>query len=125
MPSIARKRVLIVDDNKDAAEMLRLLLEAAGHEAFIAYNGHDALAVAQGTMLAVLFLDIGLPDMDGYELARRLRALPETSRSLLVAVTGYGQPQDMEHAREAGFDRHLVKPVKHGEILSLLSDVEH
>jgi signal transduction histidine kinase/ActR/RegA family two-component response regulator len=125
MPSIARKRVMIVDDNKDAAEMLRLLLEAAGHEAFIAYNGHDALAVAQGTMLAVLFLDIGLPDMDGYELARRLRALPETSRSVLVAVTGYGQPQDIAHAREAGFDHHLVKPVKHGEVLRLLSKVEH
>lgn len=115
------RRVLIVDDNEDAAGTLQLLLEAAGHEAFVAYHARDALATAGRTSPDVLFLDIGLPDMDGYELARRLRALPETARSTLVAVTGYGQLQDKERAKDAGFDHHLVKPAKVVDVLSLLS----
>ena len=115
------RRVLVVDDNEDAAETLQLLLEAAGHDAFVAYGARDALAAASSTAPDFLFLDIGLPDMDGYELARRLRALPETARSTLVAVTGYGQQQDKERAKDAGFDHHLVKPAKVADVLSLLS----
>lgn len=120
-----KTRVLVVDDNKDAAEMLRLLLEAAGHETFIAHAAKDALEVAQRTSPAVLYLDIGLPDMDGYALARQLRGLQETAQSLLVAVTGYGQPQDKQRAQEAGFDHHLVKPVKLDDVLRLLPEREH
>lgn len=114
-----KTRVLIVDDNKDAAEMLQLVLEAAGHDVSVAYNAHDALTIAKRASPSILFLDIGLPDMDGYELAHQLRVMPETMRSLLIAVTGYGQPQDKERAREAGFDRHLVKPVKLADVFSL------
>jgi signal transduction histidine kinase/CheY-like chemotaxis protein len=118
-PSATMTQVLIVDDNKDAAETLQLLLEAVGHQVLIAHNAHDALLIARQTSPAVLFLDIGLPDLDGYELACRLRALPETTRSSLVAVTGYGQPEDRERATKAGFDHHLVKPAKLAEVLSL------
>lgn len=114
-----KTRVLVVDDNKDAAAMLLLLLEAAGHDVDISYCAHDALAIARRHAPAILFVDIGLPDMDGYELARRLRAAPETASSLLIAVTGYGQPQDRERALQAGFDHHLVKPVKLHEVLQL------
>jgi signal transduction histidine kinase/ActR/RegA family two-component response regulator len=122
MPCPARSRVLVVDDNRDAAETLQLLLQAEGHEAFIAYRAHDALTIARQTSPGIVFLDIGLPDMDGYALARRLRDLPETARASLVAVTGYGQPDDKERAREAGIDHHLVKPARLADVLGLLSN---
>jgi CheY-like chemotaxis protein len=117
--------VLVVDDNKDAADMLSLSLQALGHEVLVAYDSAEALDVAKRMSPAVLFLDIGLPGMNGYQLARRLRAAPETAASLLVAITGYGQPGDKERAVHSGFDHHLVKPVKLSEILKLLesSDV--
>jgi len=125
VPGTTMTRVLVVDDNKDAAETLQLLLEAVGHKVFVAYTAYEALSTAHRTAPTVLFLDIGLPDMDGYELARQLRALPETSRSLLVAMTGYGQPRDKERALEAGFDHHLVKPAKPDDVLNLLSRKSH
>jgi CheY-like chemotaxis protein len=121
MPGAARTRVLVVDDNRDAAETLQLLLQAEGHETSIAYRGHDALTIARQASPDIVFLDIGLPDMDGYELARRLRALPETARASLVAVTGYGQPDDRQRAREAGIDHHLVKPARLADVLGLLA----
>ncbi|WP_305824889.1 hybrid sensor histidine kinase/response regulator [Massilia brevitalea] len=124
-PCTATKRVLVVDDNKDAAETLKLLLEAAGHEVFTANFAHEALTIARETSPEILFLDIGLPDMEGYELARRLRGLPETAHSLLVAVTGYGQPKDSERGIEAGFDHYLVKPAKAADVRSLLLRTEH
>lgn len=117
----ATMRVLIVDDNRDAAETLQLLLEGAGHQVLVAHSAFDALAIARTSLPDVLFLDIGLPDMDGYELARRLRALPETARATLIAVTGYGQPEDKELAAQAGFDHHLVKPAKIADVLGLLA----
>jgi len=123
--STNKTRVLIVDDNEDAAEMLSLLLESQGHEVWVCHHASDALSRAKQSSPTILFLDIGLPDMDGYELARRLRLLPETARSLLVAVTGYGQPQDKERALQAGFDHHLVKPVKLGDVLGLLTKIDH
>ncbi|MBK4737332.1 hybrid sensor histidine kinase/response regulator [Noviherbaspirillum pedocola] len=119
------KRILVVDDNKDAAEMLSLLLEAAGYAITVAYSAHDALSAAQRDSPSILFLDIGLPDMDGYALARKLRSLPEFSRSLLVAVTGYGQPEDRDRALQAGFNYHLVKPVKMSDVLNVLTENEY
>jgi CheY-like chemotaxis protein len=101
---------MVVDDNADAAEMLAALLEAQGHAVGVAYDGRGALELARRERPDVLLLDIGLPDMDGYELARRLRAQPETAQSTLVALTGYGQQQDRNEAREAGFNHYLVKP---------------
>jgi signal transduction histidine kinase/ActR/RegA family two-component response regulator len=105
-------KILVVDDNRDAAETLAEVLSGAGHRVRVAFDGPSAIALAQEFGPDLAFLDIGLPVMDGYELARRLRALPNDLAALrLVAVTGYGQPSDRERAHAAGFDAHLVKPV--------------
>lgn len=103
--------------------MLALLLETLGHQVWVSNDGHDALVTAQRAAPSILFLDIGLPDMDGYELARRLRQAEETASSVLVAVTGYGQPEDKERAMKAGFDHHLVKPVKMSAVQSLIDSI--
>jgi CheY-like chemotaxis protein len=104
-------RILIVDDNRDAADALAALLALDGHTIERAYGATEALSRAVFFKAQVVLLDIGLPEMDGYELARRLRLLPELRETRLIAVTGYGQPQDRERARAAGFDEHLIKPV--------------
>ena len=117
--------VLVVDDNEDAAETLQLLLEAVGHEVCVAHNPEDALKLASEMSPAVLFLDIGLPGMDGYELARRLRAHPATEHSTLVALTGYGQADDRQKANDAGFDRFLVKPVMLDDVLNSITAANH
>jgi len=115
------RRVLVVDDNADAADLLTEALAAAGHETRVAYDGPSALAVAQAFAPAVVLLDIGLPVMDGYELARRLRQLPGLAPRL-VAITGYAQESDRRRAREAGFEAHLVKPVAVDQVLRLVEE---
>jgi len=115
--------VLVVDDNVDAAETLGLLLAAHGHEVVIEHDPLRALARARSVAPDVCLLDIGLPEMDGRELARRLRAQPETANAVLVAVTGYGQQQDREDAFAAGFQHHLVKPVDFEALARLLDGV--
>ena len=120
VPSLASTKVLVVDDNKDAAETLQLLLEATGHNVVVAHSGTEALTLAAETSPSVLFLDIGLPTMDGYELARRLRAHPTTANAVLVALTGYSQAEDRTRASEAGFDHFLVKPVMLPDVLGVL-----
>jgi signal transduction histidine kinase/ActR/RegA family two-component response regulator len=112
--SVARapgKRVLVVDDNSDAAETLADILRELGHVISVAHDGPTALAAAAAFRPHVALLDIGLPVMDGYELARRLREQPELKRTLLFAITGYGQESDRQRSREAGFQEHLVKPI--------------
>jgi len=104
-------RIMVVDDNVDAAATLAMLLEATGHDVMVEHEPRRALARAREQAPEVCLLDIGLPDMDGNELARHLRAQPETARAMLVAVTGYGQDSDRRRALEAGFDHHLVKPI--------------
>ncbi|KFI06726.1 ATP-binding protein [Massilia sp. BSC265] len=116
-------RVLVVDDNADAAQMLATLLEAHGHVVSVEYDGTGGLARALRERPEVMLLDIGLPDMDGHELARRLRASPDTANAMLIALTGYGQSDDRERARQAGFDRHLVKPADLSELLRILAEV--
>lgn len=111
-PTTAAKRVLVVDDNEDIASTLALLLEHAGHQVIVANDGSDALAKAKEYEPEVILLDIGLPGMDGYEVARRLRRHPATRDAVLAAITGYGQAKDVERARAAGFDRHFTKPVE-------------
>lgn len=106
-----RLRIMVVDDNVDAAAMLALLLETQGHQVLVEHDSTRALQAARAVAPHVCLLDIGLPDMDGYELARRLRAQPETTASVLIAVTGYGQESDRENSLAAGFDHHLIKPV--------------
>jgi len=103
--------VLVVDDNVDAASLLSDLLELRGYTTRVAHDAPQALALANDFIPDVALLDIGLPAMDGYELARRLRALPGWSNVRLLAVTGYGQSSDRQRSKEAGFDHHLVKPI--------------
>ncbi len=117
-------RILVVDDNLDAAHTLNLFLHASGHTVELAYSGLDAIEIARVFAPQVCLLDIGLPDMDGNELARRLRSLPQTADATLIAATGYGRQQDRDRASEAGFDHYLVKPlntVQLGDMLALAS----
>jgi CheY-like chemotaxis protein len=118
---VSRRRVLIVDDNLEAAEMLATLLEAHGHDTSVAGDGPSALAIAPVFKPEVALLDIGLPVMDGYELARRLRSIAGFASTRLVAITGYGQATDRRSSREAGFDEHLVKPVNVDRLIKILS----
>jgi signal transduction histidine kinase/ActR/RegA family two-component response regulator len=116
-------RVLVVDDNRDAAAMLAMVLEAGGHQVAVEHGAQQALARAHAGTPDVCLLDIGLPGMDGYELAARLRADPATAGAVLVAVTGYGQENDRARSARAGFDHHLVKPVDTGRLSALLAEV--
>jgi CheY-like chemotaxis protein len=110
-PARESLRILVVDDNVDGAEMLATLFGAKGYDARVAHDGPSALAVAETFRPHVAFLDIGLPVMDGYELAAQLRRRPGLEHMSLIAVTGYGQESDRQKTHEAGFRHHLVKPV--------------
>ncbi len=114
-------RILVVDDYADAAESLMMLLQAKGHEVEIADCGIKAIEQAQVFHPQVVLLDIGLPDLDGYEVAKRLRALPETRDATLIALTGYGQSEDHNRSQSAGFDHHLLKPLNFDELSTLLT----
>jgi PAS domain S-box-containing protein len=116
-------RILIVDDNHDAAEMLGEVLRARGYETRIAHDGPEALRVATAFKPEAAFLDIGLPVMDGYELASRLRELPGLSTLRLIAVTGYGQESDRRRTQAAGFEHHMVKPVDLEVLEDLVSSI--
>jgi signal transduction histidine kinase len=115
------RRVLVVDDNEDAAESMAELLAMKGHEARAVTRSQEALDLAREFAPEVILLDIGLPEIDGFELAQMLRQIPGTRTSLLVAVTGYGQPEDRTATDAAGFDHHLVKPVSLRQIEELLA----
>jgi PAS domain S-box-containing protein len=104
------RRVLVIEDNEDSAAMLRVALELSGHEVAVAHNGRDGLERARRFHPQVVLCDIGLPGVDGYEVARALRADPVLREARLIALTGYALPQDLELARQAGFDHHLSKP---------------
>jgi len=116
------RRVLLVDDNEDAAASLAEALEDLGHVVEVAHDGPAALAKLETFSPDVALLDIGLPLMDGYELARRIRHEPRLARIRLVSITGYGQHSDKVRAHEAGFDVHLVKPVDLGVIETVLAE---
>ena len=119
-PAGASLRVLIVDDNRDAAESLARLLEISGHDVRVASNGAAAVAEATSVRPDVVVLDIGLPGMDGYEVARRLRELPSGAAILLIAMTGYGSAEDRAKSAESGIDHHLVKPINFADLEQLL-----
>jgi DNA-binding response OmpR family regulator len=114
-------KIMIVEDNTDAAGMLALFLQAAGHEVSVEHAPKRAFAHALVEKPEVCLLDIGLPDMDGCQLARQLRSQPETAQSVLIAITGYGQEEDRVNATAAGFDHHFVKPVESVRLLELLA----
>jgi CheY-like chemotaxis protein len=119
-PAGALLRVLIVDDNVDAAEMLAEVLAELGHEIEVCHDGASALSIAERFRPELALVDIGLPVMDGYELASALRRAPWSADLKLVAVTGYGQERDRARAREAGFDEHFVKPLDLDKVRELL-----
>ncbi len=114
------RRILLVEDNADAAELMAMLLEGEGHQVAVAHSGPVALRLAAETHPEVVLLDIGLPGMDGCEVGRRLRAEDGTRGATLIALTGYGQDEDRERTRAAGFDEHLVKPVDMNALRRLL-----
>ena len=118
-----RRQVLVVDDNKHAADTLAMLLERAGHDVRLAHDGPKALEATATFRPDVLLLHIGFPGFDGYEVARRLRAEPESRSILLVAVSGFGQEEDRERCRQVGIDKHLTKPVDYDTLETLMSSV--
>ena len=118
-----RVRVLVVDDNHDVADTIRELLELDGHEVHVAYDGAAAVEAAEAVRPALVLMDIGLPRLNGYEAAREIRSREWGSEVMLVALTGWGQEADRRRSREAGFDRHLSKPVEYSVLEGLLAEV--
>jgi len=116
-------RIVVVDDNKDAAQTLSMLLEGEGYQVWTEFDARDALERAAARKADVYLLDIGLPEIDGLELARRLKSSLQPSQPMLVAVTGYGQQNDRAETRAAGFSHHLVKPVDPSELLAILEEI--
>jgi CheY-like chemotaxis protein len=118
---VSKLRILVVDDYADAAESLMMLLQTEGHEVETADCGMKAIEQAQVFRPQVVLLDIGLPDLDGYEVAKRLRTLPETRDAILIALTGYGQTEDLVRSQSAGFNHHLLKPLDFAKLAALLT----
>jgi DNA-binding response OmpR family regulator len=116
----AARRVLVVDDNADAAESLAMLLEANGDAVRVAYDGEEALEAEGDFRPEVVLLDIGMPKLSGYEVARRIRDA-RGGKVLIVAITGWGQEEDRRRAREAGFDHHFTKPVDYQALLDVIN----
>jgi CheY-like chemotaxis protein len=124
-PGVERKtaRILVVDDNVDTARGMARLLRLLGHEVAVAHSGPEGIEVARGHRPEFVLLDIGLPGMDGYDVAARLRREECCRHAVIIAVSGYGQDEDRRRSKEAGFDHHLIKPLDHDALLSLLSNV--
>jgi CheY-like chemotaxis protein len=119
--STVSRRILVVDDNCDAARSLATLLRGNRHEVFTAHDGLQAVETAATQRPHAILLDLGLPKLNGYEAARRIRQAPSCDGALLVALTGWGQEEDRRRSHEAGFDAHLTKPVDHAALARLLS----
>ena len=118
------RRVLVVDDNEDATNTLAMILQLEGHEIRTAYSGVDALLEADQFHPEVVLLDIGLPGLDGYQVAERLRAVTHRSDMRMIAITGYGQETDRKRTQDAGFANHLVKPVDFAELKRVLDSLD-
>jgi len=119
--SLPRRRILVVDDSRDSAESMALLLELEGHETFTAHDGPEAVARAAELAPDILLLDIGLPGLSGYEVCRQVRAQPRGAAMVIVALSGWGQAADKQKALNAGFDDHLTKPVEHEALTRTLA----
>jgi CheY-like chemotaxis protein len=124
-PPPTGRRILVVDDNKDARETLAAVLELDGHHIVQAADGPEALARLAGFHADAAIIDIGLPGMDGYQVARNIRSHPQSGKPpVLIALTGYGLPEDQRRAREAGFDVHMVKPADFDRLLKIIETAE-
>jgi two-component system CheB/CheR fusion protein len=122
-PRKCASRILVVDDNRDAAHSVAILLRMRGYEIEVAHDGPTSLEVAAAYRPDVVLLDIGLPGMDGYEVARRMRELPDLENVSLIAVTGWGQEEDRRRSRIAGFNYHLIKPLNLNSLETLLASL--
>ncbi len=121
--SMPARKVLVTDDNRDAADSLAMLLRLLGAEVRVVYSGRDALEAMKTFYPTVVLLDIGMPEMDGHEVARRIRQQPEFRNVMLIAMTGWGQEEDRRRSQKAGFDYHLIKPADVGALETLLTSV--
>ncbi|MDR3621614.1 MAG: response regulator [Paludisphaera borealis] len=121
---VTSRRILVVDDSVDGAQAMALLLKYDGHDTRTAHNGCEAVAEARAFIPEVVFLDIGLPDKNGYEVARELRADPRLRDVVLVALTGWGTDEDRRKSKDAGFDHHFVKPVDVDAVESMLRNLD-
>lgn len=121
-PPPRARRILLIEDSRDAAEGMAMLLSARGHHVQIAFDGVSGLAAAKATKPDLIILDIGLPNMDGYQLARELRNCPDTAHAKLIALSGYGQQSDKQKSQEAGIDHHLVKPIALASLEAAIDD---
>jgi CheY-like chemotaxis protein len=119
-----KRRILVVDDNETAANVLAMLLKALGNEVRTAFDGLTAIDLAEQFRPDIVLLDIGMPKLNGYETARRIRAQPWGRDMVLAALTGWGQEEDKRRTREAGFDHHFVKPVEPDVLQKLLAEHE-
>ena len=120
MEQVAPRRIVVADDNEDSAQSFAMLLSFSGHEVRIAHDGEEALDAMRDFRPDIAFLDIGMPRLSGYEVAELVRAEPWGREMKLIAVTGWGQPDDKARARSAGFDQHLVKPIDPTDVERLL-----
>jgi CheY-like chemotaxis protein len=118
------QRLLVVDDNQDAADSLAMMLRLQGHHVRVANDGVAALEIMKSYRPVLVFLDLGMPKMDGYEVARRLRRQPGLEHVRLAALTGWGQQEDRRRTAEAGFDHHFIKPVEPNAIEGLLAELK-
>ena len=121
-PAVSR-RVLVVDDNEDSAESMSVLLRLKGHIVESEHDGRHALETAERFRPDVVLLDLGMPGMSGYEVCREIRKQPWGSEMLLIAQTGWGQDQDRQRTKDAGFNGHLIKPIDHDRLEKILSDL--
>ena len=124
LPAVAARRVLVVDDNVDAAESVAMLLRLWGHQVRIAHTGPEAMRAAEEFRPALIVLDIGLPGMNGYDVAQHLRKQPLFRNTVLAAMTGYGQENDRRRSREVGFDHHFTKPVDPEALHAFLTELD-
>lgn len=120
---MSKHRVLVVDDNRDSALSLAMLLKILNCDVEVAHDGPSAINVAEATVPEIVFLDIGLPGMSGYDVARTMKLIPALEKTRLIAQTGWGQESDRQKSAEAGFDAHLVKPIDTQSLCDLLSQV--
>jgi CheY-like chemotaxis protein len=120
---MSERKILVVDDNQDSADSLKMLLELLGFEVRAEYDGPAALSTLEGFTPDYVLLDIGLPGMNGHEVARRLRSMPGLENTKIIAVTGWGQDQDKEASKDAGFHYHLVKPIDVDDLTKVLGAI--
>jgi CheY-like chemotaxis protein len=122
-PAKPARRILVADDNRDAADSLALMLEMLGHEVSQANDGLEAIEAAKRVQPELIFLDLGMPRMNGYDAARLIRTAPECNSAILVALTGWGQEEDRRRSLEAGFNHHIVKPIDFTVVENLLNNL--